>query len=271
MENNDIHLKINMKCMLFAGAFYFYFNNRLQNIVYQTYAWFVRAYFIIFIICQYTELFTMSDKNLFNVVSILAVSLLYTTTIWKLVVCNGKEIRRLVEKLRAIEMKILSYKNKDIEDIYFKYVSKNYACSWFLLMGTITSSLYYIRPIIEEKTIEPKFMNVTSGINNVTVQYRIRSLPLSSWFPFNRYKYYFFCYFYQIIATLIGGTMVVLTGLLFVALMIFIIGQLKILQYNFRNAPKLAKTLKNNIGVSYNVALKHTIRNLIEQHKIIIK
>lgn len=269
MDKNDVHLKINMKLLFYLGAFRFRLKNPLYDVAYRGYSLFIKGYFVMFVITQYTELITMPDKDLFNVIAILAVSLLYTTTVWKMAICNGIFIQKLVQQLRAIEKRILLYNNRDIRHIYFEHAKKNYFCSWFLLYGTITSSLYYIRPIIEEKSRDPIYMNVTK--NNVTLQYRVRPLPLGSWFPFNRYKYYYFCYFHQIFATMIGGSMVVLTGLLFVALMIFVIGQLKILQYSFKNASKLALNMSVSSSMSHDRAVRYTIGHCINTHKMIIR
>lgn len=269
MEQKDVHLKMNMKFMLYVGAYRFNFNNRLVNVAYRAYSTFIKSYFVMFVITEHLELITMPDKGLMNVISILAVSLIYSTGVWKMVICNGKSVRKLVKQLRDMETEFLSWKNKDLEDIYYKHVKDNYFCSWFLLIGNITSSLYYIKPSIDEKSTDLTYMNVTK--NNYTEQYRIRLLPLQSWFPFNRYKYYYFSFGHQVFATIIGGTMVVLTDLLFVALMIFIIGQLKVLQYNFKNSKKLAQNVQIKRNISYDEAVRYTIHNCVNKHKIIIQ
>lgn len=266
MGNEDIHLKINMKCMFVLGAYRFGFNNYVVDICYRIYSYIIKIYFVTFVICAYVELITTPDKSLFNINSILAVALIYSTTIWRMIVCNGKGFQKLIKQLRAIESALFSYKNKDVEDIYYVYARRNHVSSiGFIWVGVITVFLYHIRPIMEKMTSEPAYVNVIE--NNVTMRYKMSALPINSWFPFNRYKYYYLCYTYHIIALTIGGSMVVSTDLFFIALMIFVIGQLKILQYNFKNAI----TLGENIADAHGRNLSYAIRYCVRQHQIIIK
>ncbi|KAI4471107.1 odorant receptor [Holotrichia oblita] len=258
-----------MRCMFVLGAYCFEFHNKAIEIVYRIYSFIIKVYFITFVICEYIELLTMPNKDLFNVASILAVAFLYSTTIWRMLICNGKSMRKLLKQQSEIEKNILQCKNNCLKQIYYEHVKWNYTCTNFIYAGIVTVFLYYIRPIMEERSSELRYLNITK--NNITTQYKMRPLPLSSWFPFNRYNYYYPCYAYHIIAAMIGGSMVVSTDLFFIAFMVFVIGQLKILQYLFKNASKLGNALQESSGTTYNIALTRTVRYCIYKHQLIIK
>nr|QBB72994.1 odorant receptor [Protaetia brevitarsis] len=271
MDTNDIHLKINMKSLFVLGAFRFRFKCWLTDIAYRTYSYFIRTYFVTFIICEYIELITMPDKRLLSIVEILAVSLIYSTAAWRLKVYNSKSFNKLIRQLREVEHDIFSVNNTDLLKIYNEHVRTNSRiCTGFMWIGVLTVIPYYIHPILQEASAnEATYMNVTH--NNITKLLKIRPLPLSSWFPYNRYEYYYYSYAYHIVAAAIGASMVVLTDLLFVSIMIFLIGQLKTLQYHFKNAKKIAMVLKLNIGTTYNNSLNYTIKYGIRMHQFIIR
>lgn len=271
METHDIHLRINMKSLFVLGAFRFKFKFWLADIGYRAYSYFIRTYFVTFIIGEYIELLTMPDKTLLNIVGILAVSLLYSTAVWRLIICNSKSFKSLIRRLREVENDTFSINNADLVKIYNEQVEINSRiCTGFIWIGVLTVFPYYIHPIIQQASAkEATYMNVTR--NNITKVLRIRPLPLSSWFPFNRYEYYYYCYAYHIVAAAIGGSTVVTTDLMFVSVMTFLIGQLKTLQYHFKNAKKIATVLKANIGVSYDKSLIYTIKYGIRMHQSIIR
>lgn len=255
--------------MFVLGAYRFEFHNKAIEVAYRIYSYIIKVYFITFVICEYIELLTMPNKDLFNIASILAVAFLYSTTIWRMLICNDKSMRKLLKQQSEIEKNILQCKNNTVKQIYFEHVKWNYHCTNFIYAGIVTVFLYYIRPTLEERSLESTYFNITK--HHITTQYKIRPLPLSSWFPFNRYKYYYSCYAYHIIAAMIGGSMVVSTDLFFIAFMVFVIGQLKILQYLLKNASNLGISLQESTGTTYDIALRRTIRYCLYKHQLIIR
>nr|UTQ11396.1 odorant receptor 2 [Holotrichia oblita] len=266
----DYILKISLKCMYILGAYPDDFGYRLYNILYGIYSFIVTSYFITFIIFEYAELITVFKEDLYEDVAILSVSLLYTTTVWKVIVCNSKNFRKLIEQIREMETKILSNNNKDLKHIYDYYVKWNLKVNkYFIWVTIITVIPFYVSPILEQTSMESTYANQTK--NNVTIMYLIKPLPADSWLPFNKYIYYYQAYVYYVIALVIGAGTTLSTDLVFVSMMVFGIGQIKIVQYIFKNTVALAKNLTKNANISYDDALTYTVKHCILMHQIIIR
>lgn len=224
----DYHLKISLNCMYIFGVFPYNFRNELCSTIYHIYSFIIRSYFVTFVIFEYIELVTVFNENLYEDIAIMSISLLYTTTIWKIIVCNSDNFHKLIKQIRETETRIFSYSNENLKYIYNYYVKWNHKVDiYFLCVTVITLIPFYIGPILEQTSVESVYVDHTQ--NNKTVTYQIRSFPANSWLPFNKYDYYYIAYTYYVAALTIGGGTTVATDILFVSMMVFGIAQIKIL------------------------------------------
>nr|XP_022917715.1 odorant receptor 49b-like [Onthophagus taurus] len=264
--DNHIHLKINLQCMYVVGAYDLKFKNKFLSFIYnRIYSKLVVGYLMCFVITQYMEILTNLSYGPFYVVSILGVSLLYSDTICKALVCGGPKIMKLIDQIKETETRILSYENNDLKEIYYDHVKWNYKADRLLIwVGGITVLPFYVSPILIQ--ISDDYVKEYDGDG-----YEMRPLPFITWFPFNRFQYYPIAYLYHMLAGMAGGSLTVSTDILFVGLMTFAIGQIKILQYSFRNSKRLAENLAKNAGIPLEEAIVITIGYCVRMHKIIIK
>lgn len=125
---------------------------------------------------------------------------------------------------------------------------------------------FFIFPVIELYVINPEAYKP----NNVT-EYPAKPLPFSSWFPFNKYKYYKTSYVLHIFFGLYGCFYTVCTDIFFYSLIIYDIGQMKILQYMLENFRDIAKNSASNKERNLESAIHEVLKKCAKEHQIAIR
>ena len=239
-------------------------NRRIFNYIHWFYSRFIISYFVWFIISQYIEIYKIFDEDISTLVSNLSISLLYLATLFKILVINGKKIDDLIKKVGKNERDTLRSEDEKLKHIFIRNVHINNNLITFSTSITfLTLCNYYVGPFLEEINAEPK--HVSFAEDNTTRIYPVRSLPLSSWIPFNRYKYYSLSYAYHVFSATIGGFSTLCVDVLFFSLITFGTGQLKEIQYYFEHG--LSKC-----GADHeNCCVKSNLRSFIKIHQDIIR
>ena len=248
--------------MRFLGVLPSTSTNIFCAFVHRVYSKLLFLYLVVFVLAQYTELFQILDEDLFEIVSNLAITLLYTSSIFKMLTCGSKPIENLTRQILSTEQQISKQSDCQIKRIYQFHVRWNYIADKLLLwIGLFTALPYFVNPIMEQVG-EIKTVNSTLG--------DIKPLPFSSWFPFDRYKYYYWCYAYHTVAGVVGTCATVFTDIFFVGLMTFAIGQMKILQYRLENSKSIIlQELDEDIPLES--SMKELIGACVMEHQVIIK
>ncbi|CAG9854866.1 unnamed protein product [Phyllotreta striolata] len=129
-----------------------------------------------------------------------------------------------------------------------------YTCS--ILIDTC---FYAIYPLIAPPTVKfyPK--------RNVTVINKL--LPLSIWLPFDDQEYYYTAYFIQCFCGLIPTFFTLFSDALTIGLIIYAIGQFKILNELFTNFETYANQMQHQLKCSKEEACFVTLRECILLHK----
>ena len=118
-----IFLKTNMFVLRLAGVLPFTSKNPVLDLLYSIYSSFSSLFLCVFVASQFVEVIRMSDHSFTNVISNLAVSLLYLGTVLKTTTCRTTQIRKLVDEVLWTERKMLEHGNRRILKIY-EYHSK---------------------------------------------------------------------------------------------------------------------------------------------------
>lgn len=146
--------------------------------------------------------------------------------------------------------------------IYKKYIKEsNGTGKLFFVMCQCTILFYMISPGVEANLSSTPF-KVQNG-----TEFEIRPLPLSCWFPFNKYKHYYLSYTLTALTSAYGGYYAVATDSFFYALIIFCTGQISILKEQLR---EFKEKIKNGFA-DQETAIHAYLKECIEQHKVIIK
>lgn len=211
--------------------------NKKYRWLYSIYSKLVLTWFVTFTTSEFIEM-----KNIYHDFKELTVnagvSLLYGVQIAKvyIVLFRRKKVEGLVNVIRKTENEILSTDDEDLKKILHSYVAQNvnvYVRFGYLVLGTIVA--FFINPLMQYWFLPqeevPIGNDTSAGINKLP-------LIFSSWFPFNKYdppSHYFYAFGFQFVSGTIGATYVGTWDILIFGLMIFGIGQFRILQYYLKN------------------------------------
>lgn len=144
--------------------------------------------------------------------------------------------------------------------IFFEY-SPNF---WFNnIWVSLVTALYFIHPIFVKEILE---INSTNNETKV-----IKPLPLSSWFPYDEQKYYIKSYCWQILDGCVGSSFVGYSDIFTFSLIIYPLGQIKILKHILSNFQHYAAKVKIQIKCSKELSSFITLRQCIRLHMVTIR
>lgn len=226
-------------------------SNRLKPI-YHVYSRLVFVWFVCFTTSQFVEIyFVHSDFK--ELTSNAGVSLLYAVAIAKvyLVLFKRPRIKKLVEIIRESELAIMQSDQTTTKKILRDYILQNWGVTkkfWLLTFWTILG--FFISPTLEAFLIGPQEIFLKNGTGSGRFR---RPLVFSSYFPFDKYTngHYQLAYGLQTISGTIGASYLGIWDTFIVALMIYAIGQFRILQHSLKT---LDPTLADDSFVS---CIKH--------------
>ncbi|XP_017777947.1 PREDICTED: odorant receptor 4-like [Nicrophorus vespilloides] len=255
---NDKHLKINMVTLAIIGLWPV--NCKRYTYLNKMHAFYSNCNvicFLLFIITEHCEIyFSRAESNYFAIANNLTVSLLFSETFIKVMICRSEQIKKFVKQIRMTEKIILDGVDRSLKKIYLDTIQSNNKLTISFLCLTFFSAVpFYIKPIAE--TILHPMENYTIIVDNQVV-YLERPLPFNSWFPFDKFKYYYISFGMQVVVGCIGACYTSLTDVFFWSLMIFGLGQLRIVQHKLINLKKDAKLYAKQNNVDENIALKYT-------------
>lgn len=210
-------------------------NNR-NNILFHIYSKFIFVWFVCFTTSQFIEI-RYVYHNFKELTANAGVSLLYTVGISKvyIVLFKRKEVSYLVNEIRVTEQKILRGRDVQINKLLQEYILQNWDVTrkfWMLTYFTILG--FFTSPRIEALLTQPEEIILRNGTATGIFK---KPLVFSSWFPFDKYssEYYYLAYALQTISGMIGASYLGIWDTFIVALIIYAIGQVRILQLTLRN------------------------------------
>lgn len=237
---------------------------------YQQFSKVWRIYIAIFVLTQWIQIYYIPLSNLEEIVQNISTNLVYTIGIYQLIVCKQKKAVSIINTIYAMEKEVLEANNEVHVKIY-KYYAKlsNSVNKWFMIMSACTVSLIVFLPLVETR-VEIYIAANRAHYGENSSETLQRRLPLSSWFPFDKRVYYNLAYLLQGIGGYSGCSFVVYSDIFFYSIMMFAIGQIKILQNQIINFKDLAEqhsecekdTVRNELDV---------LRECVRKHKMIIE
>lgn len=219
----------------------------LKTKLYTIYYRFIRFYFVAFVITQWIQTYYIPYGDFQELMDNISVALDYSIGVAQLFTCMSQRAVALIKKVDEIEREIQEEGNEAAVGIYEECCKKNrFLNKSFAAMALFTVFLFFLMPAVEIYTLD--------GAS--------KSLPFSSWFPFDKYRFYNLAYALQVIAGIYSCQFVVCTDLLLYAFMIFCIGQMQILQVLLKNF----RPLENDQATTLKI-----LRNYVQKHNTIIK
>lgn len=262
-------LKWNIASTTIVGLKPHKFRNKFITNLHKIYCDCLLTIFTIFYLTQCYEIYILIHEDVLALVDNLGVSLIYTSTLMKVLVFRSKRMDDLLIMICNLETPILNNYGDNCKSIYWHYVNYNNKiikiCVFF---AVITQFPYYITAALEDAFHrQDELFNVING----TVVYNVRPLPVSSWMPFDKYKYYYLTYIWQCFSITIGSAFVYATDVFMYTLLIFAAMPLKVLQYRFKALAEISKFSKGPIVSSDDVLVEDALGDCVKFHQQIIK
>lgn len=211
------YLRFNRAFLLLIGLW------RLEHssTFYQIYRRVMVGYFCLYLLRLIIQLNLIIGKDNNGAIQNAGISMMCVISIAKAFVCMSSGSAKMIETIKERELKIFTLQKEKILEIYSSYVKHNRVVLLsFYLCGLSATVASIVAPILKER-----FIGATAK----------RPLPISVWIPFNSQKYYSFAYFIQSIDANFGCHFTIGTNTFLLSLMIFAVGQMKILNYTIRN------------------------------------
>ncbi|CAH0559342.1 unnamed protein product [Brassicogethes aeneus] len=138
---------------------------------------------------------------------------------------------------------------------------------FFMAVGYLTTIPFYVIPMYAEKQHPELYTpnNVTGKIDNQ------RPLPFSSWYPYDTNDHYVETFAWQIFTGPVIEGFVVYTDSYLYSLMVFAVGQMKILQHILGNFKLYSKKFQERLNVNEERASQVAIKSCILFHQEIIQ
>ncbi|KAJ8947661.1 hypothetical protein NQ318_009545 [Aromia moschata] len=264
---ND-HFKVTMYANFLLGVWPFVFEDspRLRKL-YAFYANFTFLYYLLFILSAYVKLFMLIFDKEFKVKEIMSnicITLLYSITIIRVYAIRTERIKKLIREVMDVEQLIYDSEDEELIDIYRDYTHQSQVSNITFLVNIVMETIFYfLHPLYHDKIEE-----FDAATNQTTI---IKVLPLSSWIPYDEQKHYLISYLWNILDGCIGASYVMYTDIFAFSLIIFPLGQIKILMYILRNFGKYVEKIRKQLGCDRDEASFLTVRECILKQKDIIR
>lgn len=265
--DTNIHLKVTVQNLMFVGFWPIEFKCKIITFFYKLYCFVTISVFVIFVFSQFIEIYMVLGKSLEELSGLMAINFLYTLGLVKIWVVGNPTVKTLIKKIQITEQNIVKDDNEEIKKIFMEHVTTAYLANRLMIsLGVVCFFMFILTPSFEELT-SPLYSYI-EVVDNDTVVYLPRPLPLISWFPFDRYKYYYTSFSWHVIAAIFNTTYIVGCNNMFFALMIFSVGQIKILK---QYIVTLTKSTSKVANLTFDEIVADNITKIIVYHRSIIQ
>lgn len=259
-------LKLNIYSNAIVGLRPYEFRSKSLTKLHEIYCDLFLTSFIAFICTQLYEICNLIQTDMMALVDNLGVSLLYLSTLLKVLTIRSKRMTALLKTIEELEKIILNDYDSNCKEIYYYYVNYNKKIIKIcVVVSALTLFPYYVTAAIDDALNSKELYRVV----NETIVYEERPLPLSSWMPFDKYKHYLCTYLLQCYAVTIGGSYVYATDVFTYALLIFAVIPVKVLQYQFRNFKAASMTISDR--AEEEIVEQRVLGNCVKFHHRVIK
>lgn len=217
------------------------------------------SFLAIFEISQYIQLVLLiiGGQNAEEIVENLSVSILYTLNLYKILCCRTRNVFSLFSLISENKKKVLATNDEVVVNIYKKHAIQAYVSSIVHVgMATFCIFLYIIYPLYTNKT-----QNLV-GDNAKFI--------FSSWFPFNKTEHFTLVYVLHVVAGYYGSAYAVYSDAAFFSIMIYCVGQMKILQHYLSNIYKYSIDYQKINNCNLDEAQICVVKKFIVMHQDII-
>ncbi|XP_023310498.1 uncharacterized protein LOC111691620 [Anoplophora glabripennis] len=241
-------------------------NPKLRKL-YNIYSKFMLSYFLFFLLTALIQLYILITDDELKVEEIganLSITLLYPITVRRVLVIRSTKMKKLIKKILAAEEAILGGKDEEVLKIYKFHAQQSQFTNLLFIVGIAVQAVFYFtHPLSLDDVV--KFNNVT---NETTI---IKALPMSSWLPYDPQKHYLISYLWHMFNGLIGASYVTVADAFSFSMIIFPLGQIRILLHVLTNFSEYVGKVMEQNQCDRDQASFLTLRECIIKHKEIIR
>ncbi|XP_023310658.1 uncharacterized protein LOC111691683 [Anoplophora glabripennis] len=253
MEDN-IHMKFAKILMIILGIWPVKLTGWKLNL-YNAYFYASYVYYIMYDISQGAIIF-IARGTFLQTAGNLGVTIVYVINIYKVFICRSTPVKKILQEIEAKERLILENDDDTIKKIYYHHVdSAMLAMKYYVSLGSVGISLYYIAPIVR----------------NLVEENDHKYLIITSWFPFDSDKHYAVAYLIQFFGGFYGYAYIVYCGSFFFCMLKYCVGQIKILQHIFRNLRQYTVKYSRNNDLDEKCSEEIFVKLCIREHQYIIR
>ncbi|XP_049818987.1 uncharacterized protein LOC126264572 [Aethina tumida] len=227
--------------------------------VYSKYYYISWTFLAMFEVSQYILLIILINEGNkgAEILEVLSISILYTMNLYKINCCRSKNIQSLLFWITENEQQAIATDDEEIIKIQKKHSLQAHISSVLHVSTATLCVLTYV--------FYPIYANKQENLEGCD-----KKLIFSSWFPFDRSEYYFWALTIQFFGGYYGSSYAVYVDSLFFTIMIYCVGQMKILQHYLRNTNKYSGQYQKRTGCTLEEAQTVVVKSLIDKHKEII-
>ncbi|CAH1104695.1 unnamed protein product [Psylliodes chrysocephalus] len=217
----------------------------------------MQLYFTCFIVCLVIGL---SDAiQLVEKIDALGIILFCVVMFIKIIICQRENIAQILTHIVKYDENLDKLDKENLK-IYYSIVRYNtiFCLTLFFFSGMCGVTVVFCKLVVYKHSSN----QATLGLINDTEI--LKPLPYYIWRPIDYKEHYFAAFILDIVTASIGCTYNTSTQIVYLTLLTFIIGQLKILQVNFRNYGFVCSQKSTDKEKFY------YLRNLIIEHQRII-
>lgn len=223
---------------------------RIRLYIRTIYRKFAKIYFYTFVLSMVLNVYFTRNNSRKLVDTVMILFALYTTII-KAHICK-KKTTNLINYIYEIEKSLRSSSQKEYKRIYKTHVKIHYFMNRLtIFLGVLVLIAYYTFPIMEEYFRNDLISNANERI-----------LPIELWLPFDKDEHYKLAFLCVALSLFFTVNYIICLDMFIVGMLIFALGQIKILQEKLVNFTKIV----TRTGVSMN----ELVEECVKEHRRII-
>ncbi|KAG5858387.1 hypothetical protein JTB14_014056 [Gonioctena quinquepunctata] len=233
--------------------------SQTQQKLYGIYSVVIQSYMFGFVTCSIIGIFFVLNEEIDKVIENLSITITDIIIMIKLYICQKQKFRNLFAYVLHIEDQLTDMGSEDIEVYRLNAVHNKYM-NLYLLIHSFICGL----TLISSKFLSYVHLKNTAVRENWNVTKIEPPLLFCIWRPIDEEKHHYYALILDFVAATISCTCNIVTQQIFISIMTFLIGQLRILQNRFRTFGKESSETKTTEEDS------EALRLLILEHKQII-
>ncbi|XP_049820026.1 odorant receptor 85f-like [Aethina tumida] len=252
-------LKMLKRLMMISGIWRLPLETKSLQGLYDKYSIVFQCYFYLFVLSLGVATIIVWNISMDMVVENLGVLILCVIMIIKIGICQTDTIKSLLRHVFKKEEELKASDDEESKQIYIRYQNVAFVITRIIVIHTISVGV----SLLLTKYLFYWNMEKNQSYPNVTL-YRKKPLPYITWLPFDSDQHFITAFVLHSISAFMGVNYNSVTAIFFLSVMIFICGQLAILQHKIRI---LDTTLHNSNWKN----VTNELRALIVDHKTIIE